>query len=792
MNSKLAQRQLRRAFGVADTAALDAYLAAIASGEATKCAEFPERMRTLLGMIDEAYAQFDRDLTLRTRSLELSSAELMQANETLKRDADGQQRAIDSLRQAAERLADSPATTSELDSAQTIERLASLLTQFAVARQDAEERIRLSQQRLNLAMDGAGYGLWDWNLMNGEVHFDERWMAMLGYAPDDIEQSLATWQRLVHPDDHAGTRACLIAHLKGERPDFSIEYRMIAKNGQWRWIAAQGKVVSRDPDGAAVRIVGTHRDTTEAKRQALELLRAKEAAEAANHAKSDFLANMSHEIRTPMNGVIGMTDLVLQTELASEQRQYLSIVRSSADALLTVINDILDFSKIEAGKLDFETVEFSLCDLLSGTLKALAVRAQQKGLELIYNVPPEVPDRLIGDPGRVRQVLVNLLGNAIKFTETGEIEVAITIESKGARDVVLAFAVCDTGIGIAEKKLRTVFEPFAQADSSITRRYGGTGLGLTISKHLVEMMNGRLNVASSPGVGSTFSFTARFDYVPGSTRADRFPRRHALAGRSVLLVARNARLRRNLGQVLEEWDMRPMSFESPEAALAALVKLRPAIAILDEAFELAAQINAAAPDTRIVALAGSSQFGQQRQRAQAAGALACLAKPVGFDELQAALVAAIEGGATGFVADASLTPTAPALKALTGLKVLLVEDNAVNRFLATKILANDGHTVVSAENGREALEQADRERFDLILMDLQMPEMDGFEATREIRRRERVSGIRTPIIALTANAMRGDRERCLEAEMDDHLTKPFVSTELRNAIARATRLGRQG
>ena len=809
------------------------------------------------------------------------------------------------------------------------EELLSILTALGrqigqfIARRRAEKDLRRSRERFELAMQGSGDGLWDWDIETDEVYYSPRWKSTLGHEDHEIANNFGEWEKRLHPDDRRRAMATIRNYFEGRTDSYELEHRLRHKDGTYRWILARG-VALRDANGRPYRMAGSHTDITQRKeaeqmlrdsealyqslvetlplniirkdldgrftfcnklfcntigqpleqlvgktdfdfyprhlaekyrqddrrvvetREVLDLIeehqqpdgkriyvqviktpvydaaggvigiqlifwdvtdrktaeeamqRAKDAAESANRAKSVFLANMSHEIRTPMNAIIGMTELVLETPLTIEQREYLDLVKKSADSLLSVINDVLDFSKVEAGRLDLDQVDFNLRDTLGDVLNTLAPRAHQKRIELACHVSVDAPDGVVGDPVRLGQIIMNLVGNAIKFTERGEVVVDVEATSRSEDEIWLHFAVSDTGIGVPSDKLDMIFEAFAQADGSTTRKYGGTGLGLAIVKRLIERMGGRIWVASEVGRGSTFHFTARFGLQKGRVAKTAPIDDMSMSGMAVLVVDDNATNRRILEETLTHWQMQPTVVSSGSEALEALQLAAEAgepfrIALIDvqmpvmDGYTLCQHIrrDPHLAGTILMILTSGGQPGDHVRRREL-NVAACLIKPVKQADLWRAIMQSL---GMPLPVELSELHARERVSADRQLRVLLAEDNLVNQKLAVRLLEKRGHEVTIANNGQEALDLLATASFDVVLMDVQMPQMDGYETTERIRQQEQLTGRHIRIVAMTAYAMKGDRDRCLEVGMDSYISKPIRARELFESIESATNGG---
>ena len=650
------------------------------------------------------------------------------------------------------------------------------------ARVEAEEALQRSTSRFKKLFDANIIGIMLADLSGRVLEANDAYLELIGYTRDDLVSGRLRWDKLTPPDyRELDLRAIESLNATGVCPPWEKEY--IRKDGSRAPVMVGVSMLDNSTNECICFVL----DMTNQKRTETQLLRAKEEADSASQSKSLFLANMSHEIRTPMNAIIGLTDLVLDSELAPEQRDNLTAVAESAEALLSLINHILDFSKIEAGKLELDAVEFSLRTMVAGILKTLSLEAHRKGLELIGDIRTDVPDRLIGDVVRLRQVLMNLLGNAVKFTDSGEVVLRVIVASHDTLSLELRFEVIDTGIGIPEDRQHAIFEAFEQVHTSINRKYGGTGLGLSITSKLAHLMGGRVWLTSEFGHGSTFFVTSRVrPAVSELVAAAMNP--SPLDGLRALVVDDNATSRQNLMDLLTSWRIRPMAVAGAKEALAALKRANGAdnlfaFSLIDaqmpgvDGFELATMIRNTFADRagHMLLLLSSPNRAEELAHCDQAGLTATITKPVNESELFDTLMSLRLGSGDEAAPSLPARATEPARSVL---RVLLVEDSLFNQKLAIALLKKRGHQVQVANNGREAVDLFFRQPFDRVLMDVQMPEMDGLEATQIIRQRESRSGGHVPIIAMTAQALSGDRERCLATGMDEYLTKPIRADQV--------------
>jgi len=662
-----------------------------------------------------------------------------------------------------------------------------LVVALDIGRRKHDETMHL--QRHSLALQAAGLGLWEWHVETGLYQVDMFWAMTLGYAVSELTPHVDAIVALEHPDDTARIVRQIGSCLRGDSPEYTGEHRLRHKEGHWIWLLDHGMVVERDARGRPRRVIGTSQDITQRKRVEVELRTAKEAADAANRAKSMFLANMSHEIRTPMNAVIGLTRIVLDSELNARQRDFLQKVHASSKSLLSILNDILDHSKIEAGRLVLEELQFPVEEPLNHVANLFGAQVEQKGLELFFEIAPDVPMEVIGDSLRLTQVLNNLVGNAIKFTERGQIHVKAEVVARDAGGMTLRFSVTDTGIGLSGEQVTNLFQAFSQADNSVTRKYGGTGLGLTISQRLVQLMGGEIGVTSTVGAGCTFSFTVRVQAVQAQHLCLDL---HRVRGLRALVVDDIETSRQIISTLFEAWGVRAHAVATAEEGLACLERSRAD----GEPFDVVLL------DWRMPGMDGLEMARRMRQQSLPGECppFALMVTAFGHEQLMS------DGG--DFALDAVLTkpivpsalfdilmrlrqkeakqgvralPAADAMR-FDGAHVLLVEDNLLNQEVAGEFLRGLGVLVTVANNGAEALARIDADRFDLVLMDMHMPVMDGVSAARQIT--SRPADGQPPVVAMTAAVLSEDRAQCADAGMVDFVAKPVDPDDLVRVLRR--------
>ena len=788
-NKRLA-RQLRQALRVDSPEGLQRLIALLAASPEPALAALAGQLPRLLENVAGSYVQYDRDLDLRTRSLELSSEELLGVNERLRQEGLSQQQVLTALQETTRELMADLGLKPQTGSNQDLLALAQLTRILIVQHKASQEEVARMQARLVSAIEALDVGFCMYDADDRLVICNERYRTI--YA--GVREALIPGTPA--KDFLRALYRSSIRDIERDRPeDDWVESRQA-----WR---AHGGVREIMLDGSWYRLDDTHTaegltvslrtDITAIKQLNQGLMLARDAAEAANRAKSAFLANMSHEIRTPLNGIVGMTALALDTPLDPEQGEYLQIVKSSADALLVIVNDILDFSKMEAGMMAIERIAFSLQGLIADCFKPLAVRAFDKQLELLVRIAPDVPDALVGDPGRLRQILTNLVGNAIKFTEHGEVCVEVSLNGVvQGLNLTLDIQVRDTGIGIAVEHQAEVFDAFSQADASTTRRFGGTGLGLAIARGLAQLMGGHISLTSEVDQGSRFVLTVPMNLQPVRPAVLSPPLGLTLSGLRVLVADDNATQRDWIGQLLGTWGIGVTLADSGQRALGLLNTALPFDAVVMDArmpdlsgFAVLQSLPASeALLRRTLMLLPANEWHSGVARCSELGVNGYLVKPVSPSDLLDALQKVLAAAGDGDPGHSSAVRQTPFPVHAHALDILLVEDNPVNQKLATRVLERMGHRISLAIDGAEAVRMTAEHLYEIVLMDVQMPVMDGLDATRVIRQREMQTKRHQKILAMTANAMRGDRDRCLEAGMDGYVSKPVDRQELVAEIER--------
>ena len=661
-------------------------------------------------------------------------------------------------------------------------------------RKEAESELRGERMRLDSIIEGTNVGTWEWNIQTGKIIINERWADMIGYRLAELAPlTIQAWRQHAHPDDIAACTETLERHFKGELSYYDRECRMRHKDGRWIWVLDRGSVASRDEKGWPLMMYGTHQDITKRKQAEVDLRKEKEKAEEASRAKSEFLSIMSHEIRTPLNAIIGMSELLGETQLDDDQQNYVRTFQNAGESLLSIINNILDYSKIEAGKVEIELTDFDLTDVIEKLSAILALQAHKKHIELIVDIPSDVPSFLIGDPQHLRQVLMNLIGNAIKFTEKGEVTVRLENvgSNQSSKQCEIKFVIEDTGVGIAADKLMMIFDRFSQVDSSVTRKYGGTGLGLSISQKLIELMGSHIFVESQPGQGSKFCFTLPFDLQIDAGRK-RHDQDIDLKGLRMLVVDDNATNRLIVQRMLSPWGAAVTEAFDAKDAIKELKRMISSgespydLIIIDrhmpgmDGFELAEFIcNEPRLSVSKMIMMTSDSFNIDTARVRKFGISGYLVKPVKKSDLKETIFKALS--LAGIAAEVKVPPRQH--QDIKPLKILLVEDAENNRMLIRSYLKKMPFMLEEAQDGQVGLEKYKTGSYDIVLMDMQMPVMDGYTATREIRSWEKETGRpKTPILALTAHVFKEDIDRSIEVGCNDHLTKPVKKETLLSAM----------
>ena len=657
------------------------------------------------------------------------------------------------------------------------------------------EELDLSRQRLNLALDASSTGLWDVNIREHDVYRNDQWFRQLGYNPDAGYKVISDFKKIIHPDDRELVKQTRKRHLSGKVDPYQVEYRIKTADNSWKWILSVGRVISWDENSHPLRIVGVHLDINERKNMEHELSRVKDEALAATKAKGDFLANMSHEIRTPMNAILGLNHLLIKTELSPKQKDYAHKIYNSSHSLLGIINDILDFSKIEAGKMDIESIRFELGDVLDNLSNLITMKAQNKGLELVFDIHKDVPESIIGDPLRLGQILLNFTNNAIKFTEKGEIVISASMMEKTENEALIRFDVKDTGIGLTDQQQKKLFQAFTQADATTTRKYGGTGLGLTISKKLSELMGGDVGVESSYGKGSSFYFTACLKYCEQKKEKNKMTA-SSLKNLKVLIVDDNETVCEVFQSYLDDFNFDSHIVHSGNEAIDEIRKVcerkeKPyELILMDyqmpgmtgvEAYNIIRDTFDEENNPKTILITG---FGMEEiiRQAEKTGFSGYLLKPVSQSAMLNKILN-VFGHDSEQTVKHSETEKPDGFDHIRGARILLTEDNEINQQVASEILEHEGFYIEIASNGKIALDRIMSDTvYDLVLMDLQMPEMDGYEATREIRKASKYE--RLPIVAMTADAMTGVRDRVIGVGMNDYVTKPIDPHSLWEALVK--------